>query len=144
MIHPRFFDMVSACRARHIKVSLISNGSLLGRDNVARLMELGVESIHVSLESADPSEFQAIRVGEWKLLLNRKAAARQNKVNSPEVNRRAAELAKGTGPVLFHLAKDPQELTDLSAKYPQKVKQMRALAEKRLADVKSKVIPLTK
>ncbi len=64
LMHPRFFDMVSACRARGVKVSLISNGSLLGPQTVDRLVEEGVESLHVSLESADPEEFQAIRGGK--------------------------------------------------------------------------------
>ena len=65
LFHPRFFDMVSACRARDIKVSLISNGSLLGPAQVDHLIEQGVESIHISLESADPEEFRSIRGGKF-------------------------------------------------------------------------------
>lgn len=64
LMHPRFFDMVTACASRGIKVSLISNGSMLGLENVDRLIETGVSSLHVSLESADPEEFQAIRGGK--------------------------------------------------------------------------------
>ena len=52
LMHPRFFDMVAACRARGIKVSLISNGSMLSESAIDRLIEGGVDSIHVSLESA--------------------------------------------------------------------------------------------
>jgi len=72
--------------------------------------------------------FQAIRVGDWKLFLDR----------------RGANLKKGggKGPVLFNLADDADELTDLSAKFPDKVKAMRDLAEKRLSDIHNSIIPL--
>jgi len=64
LMHPRFFDMVSACRARGIRVSLISNGSMFTREKVDRLIGDAVESIHVSLESSDEDEFQTIRGGK--------------------------------------------------------------------------------
>src|SRR5258705_4577422 len=70
LIHHRFFDMVAACRARGIKVSLISNGSMLGRTQVDRLIEQAVESIHISLESADAAEFQAIRGGKFSKVVD--------------------------------------------------------------------------
>ena len=69
--------------------------------------------------------FQAIRVGDWKLFPDRKAAQ-----------------LTGTGPALFHLADDVAESTDLSKEHPEKVKSMQALAEKRLADIQASVIPL--
>jgi len=87
-------------------------------------------------------QFQAIRVDDWKLFLNRKEAAKPDKRNSPEVNEKLAALSKGEGPILFNLAEDIAETTDLSAKYPEKVKAMQALAEKRLAEIKSTVIPI--
>jgi arylsulfatase A-like enzyme len=87
-------------------------------------------------------QFHAIRVGDWKLFLNRQAAARQNKRNSAETNRRLAALGRGKGPVLFNLAEEPNETTDLSARYPERAKEMQALAEKRLADIKGNVVPL--
>jgi len=71
--------------------------------------------------------FQAIRVGDWKLFLNRRGAKLKT---------------KGTGPVLFNLANEVDEKTDLSAKHPEKVKAMQTLAEKRLAEISANVIPL--
>ena len=65
LLHHRFFDMVAACRARGMKVSLISNGSMLAEIHVDRLIQHQVESIHISLESADAAEFQAIRGGKF-------------------------------------------------------------------------------
>ena len=71
--------------------------------------------------------FHAIRVGDWKLFPNGKDA----------------KLPKGkAGPALFNLADEPNEMTDLSAKYPEKVKEMQEVAKKRLADIKEGIIPL--
>lgn len=66
LLHPRFFDMVASARARGIRVSLITNGSLLSAERVERLLDAGVGSIHVSIESADPTRFQAIRGGKFQ------------------------------------------------------------------------------
>jgi arylsulfatase A len=71
--------------------------------------------------------FQAIRVGDWKLFLNRKGA----KLGG-----------KGSGPALFNLADDIEEQTDLSDKYPDRVKAMKELAERKLAEINTNVIPL--
>lgn len=65
LLHPRFFDMVAACRARGILVSLISNGSLLSDEMIDRLLAADLRSIHISLESADPARFQQIRGGKF-------------------------------------------------------------------------------
>ena len=43
---------------------------------------------------------------------------------------------------LFNLAEEPNEMTDLSAEYPERVKEMQALAEKRLAEIESNTVPL--
>ena len=73
--------------------------------------------------------FQAIRVGNWKLF----------------PNRRHAQLGgRNSGPALFNLAEDLDEKTDLSAKFPDRVKAMQDLAKKRLDDIKSSIIPLGK
>jgi MoaA/NifB/PqqE/SkfB family radical SAM enzyme len=65
LMHPRFFDMVAACRARGIRVSLITNGSMFTREKVDRLIEEAVGSVHISLESPDEDEFRAIRGGKF-------------------------------------------------------------------------------
>jgi MoaA/NifB/PqqE/SkfB family radical SAM enzyme len=66
LLHPRFFDMLASCRARGIRVSLITNGSLLSPERVERLLDAGVGSIHVSIESANPARFEAIRGGKFR------------------------------------------------------------------------------
>ena len=70
LLHPRFFDMVSACRERGIRVSIITNGSLLSKDVVERLISAGIESIHVSLETTDPTDFKAIRGGKFEKVVS--------------------------------------------------------------------------
>ncbi|WP_434427088.1 radical SAM/SPASM domain-containing protein [Nannocystis pusilla] len=70
LMHARFFDLVSACRARGLRVSLITNGSLLGLETVEQLIHHGVESIHVSLESADADEFRVIRGGKLSKVID--------------------------------------------------------------------------
>ena len=69
---------------------------------------------------------QAIRVGDWKLYLDKvKEIQGSNK-----------------GPVLIHLAKDPAEQDNLSEQHPDKVKEMKTLAEKLLKEIEENSIPL--
>jgi arylsulfatase A-like enzyme len=69
---------------------------------------------------------QAIRVGDWKLYLDKvKEIQGSNK-----------------GPILIHLAKDPTEQTNLSEQNPEKVKEMKVLAEKLLKEIEENSIPL--
>lgn len=65
LLHARFFDMVAACVARGIRVSIITNGSLLNEERIGRLLSAGLHSIHVSMESSDPAQFEAIRGGKF-------------------------------------------------------------------------------
>ncbi|MEK6237443.1 MAG: sulfatase-like hydrolase/transferase, partial [Planctomycetales bacterium] len=73
--------------------------------------------------------FHAIRVGDWKLFPQGKDAKLPDKSGAGE-------------PVLFNLSKDLAETKNLAAEHPEKVREMRELAEKRLADVNRDVIPL--
>jgi hypothetical protein len=76
--------------------------------------------------------------------LSRPGAARPNAKDSPETVALLGEMRKGKGPVLFNLADDVGELKDLSAKFPEKVEELRALAEQRLAEITRNVIPLVR
>ncbi|MFP6665768.1 MAG: sulfatase-like hydrolase/transferase [Pirellulales bacterium] len=71
--------------------------------------------------------FQAIRVGGWKLFLDRKNAQLPG---------------EGKGPALFNLADEADELTDLSSRFPDRVRAMQELARKRLAEISERTIPL--
>jgi MoaA/NifB/PqqE/SkfB family radical SAM enzyme len=69
LLHPRFHDMVAWLRQRSIKVSFISNGSLLSERHIASLLEAGVEKISVSIESPDPDDFRRIRGGKLEKVI---------------------------------------------------------------------------
>lgn len=69
LLHPRFFDMLALARSRGVKVSFISNGSLLGPAAIEEILKGGVEKVSVSLESADPATFQQIRGGKLEKVL---------------------------------------------------------------------------
>jgi arylsulfatase A-like enzyme len=71
--------------------------------------------------------FHAIQAGHWKLFLNPVGT------ELPSENK---------GPALFNLADDVVEMTDVSAKYPEKVRELEALAKKRIDDINQRIIPL--
>lgn len=66
LLHPDFFAMVDYLRARFplVKISTITNGSLLSDDIIAQLFKARINSVMVSLESADDQIFQKIRGGK--------------------------------------------------------------------------------
>jgi MoaA/NifB/PqqE/SkfB family radical SAM enzyme len=64
LMHPGFFDMVAQARHRGIPVSLVTNGSHFTPHNIALILEGGIEKVSISLESADPQTFRAIRGGK--------------------------------------------------------------------------------
>jgi MoaA/NifB/PqqE/SkfB family radical SAM enzyme len=63
LLHAGFFEMAQSARDRGIAVSAITNGSLFNRRNIPRILESGICSLLVSIESPDPDEFRAIRGG---------------------------------------------------------------------------------
>ena len=69
--------------------------------------------------------FQAIRMGAWKLFLNR----------------RDAELS-GEGPALFKVKDDIKERNDLSKLFPAIVTKMKGVASQRLESIQKRSIPL--
>ena len=69
--------------------------------------------------------FQAIRMGAWKLFLNRKDA----------------ELS-GEGPALFKVKDDIKERNDMSQLFPAIVKKMTGVANQRLESIQTRSIPL--
>ncbi|MFO0620277.1 MAG: radical SAM protein [Polyangia bacterium] len=69
LLHPRFFDMVKALRERNIKVSIITNGSLISEAHAAQLVALGIEKVSVSMESAESETFRQIRGGKLEKVI---------------------------------------------------------------------------
>ena len=69
---------------------------------------------------------QAIRVGDWKLYLDKVKEI-------PGTNK---------GPVLIDLSKDPGEEKDLASEHPEKVKELKELASKLLSEIEENSISL--
>lgn len=69
LMHPRFFDMIARAQQRGVKVSFITNGSLLTPDAIDRILAGGVEKVSVSMESADAETFREIRGGKLEKVL---------------------------------------------------------------------------
>jgi len=66
MVHPQFFDMVEYVCSRGAELKIETNGHFLTPENCARLKELGVKAVQVSLDGATRSTFNRMRVrGEF-------------------------------------------------------------------------------
>lgn len=58
------FDRIGYAKQKGIRhVKIFSNGSLLNKDNAARLLDSGLDEIKVSIDGADRQEYESIRVG---------------------------------------------------------------------------------
>ena len=66
LLHKNFFAMAKLATDRGIKVSTISNGSLFTSSRIKQIIDCGIQSVMVSIESRDESEFQQIRGGSLK------------------------------------------------------------------------------
>ena len=66
MVHPDFFAMVDYVCSRGSQLKVETNGHYLTPDNCARLRDLGVKAVQVSLDGATRGTFNRIRVlGEF-------------------------------------------------------------------------------
>lgn len=54
LLHPRFCEIIGAVTAGRMVPSFTTNGSLLTRDMISRLVESGVGSVGVSIDTPDP------------------------------------------------------------------------------------------
>jgi len=64
LLNKNFVQMLELARERNIRVSLITNGSLLTTEMIDAILRLEVMSIHCSMESAEPRMFREIRGGK--------------------------------------------------------------------------------
>ena len=62
MLHPQFFAMVERVCSRGGQLKIETNGHYLSADNCARMKELGVKAVQVSLDGASASTFNRMRV----------------------------------------------------------------------------------
>ena len=86
MLHPHFFEMVGRVTSRGSQLKIETNGHYLTPESCARLADLGVKAVQVSLDGASSATFGRMRVrGEFDRTLdgirNLKAAGVPIEVN---------------------------------------------------------------
>jgi MoaA/NifB/PqqE/SkfB family radical SAM enzyme len=62
LAHPDCLDWIAETKARGIKVSLITNGTLLTEEAAARLIDLQLDMLWVSLDGASPQSYLDVRL----------------------------------------------------------------------------------
>jgi MoaA/NifB/PqqE/SkfB family radical SAM enzyme len=71
MLHPHFFAMVERACERGAQLKIETNAHYLDRANAARLKELGVKAVQVSLDGASTATFGRMRVrGQFDRVLD--------------------------------------------------------------------------
>ena len=75
LLAPDFFPMLEYLKARGIRAGFNTNGTLLTRDRAERLVELGVDWLHVSVDGASAETYEAIRHRSSFELVRRNVAA---------------------------------------------------------------------
>jgi MoaA/NifB/PqqE/SkfB family radical SAM enzyme len=71
MLHPHFFEMVERACSRGAQLKIETNAHYLDPANAARLKELGVKAVQVSLDGASTATFGRMRVrGEFDKVLD--------------------------------------------------------------------------
>ena len=63
LIHPDIFRMIKEIKKRSWRAELITNGTLLNKDTVEKLIEAGLDLIWVSLDGAKPESYKDVRLG---------------------------------------------------------------------------------
>jgi arylsulfatase A-like enzyme len=100
-----------------------------GRD-VWPMLTQGARSPHESILLVQSRERAAVRVGDWKLLLNASESIEDSAPEAPARKGRAKSGASG----LYNLTTDLGEKNDLSAQEPERVKAMQATVRAYLRD----------
>lgn len=63
MSHPHIFEMIKMVKDLGLKAEMISNGSLLTKEAAAKLVELGLDKLFISMDGPDEEVFNDIRKG---------------------------------------------------------------------------------
>ena len=63
LMHADYFEMARIARQRGIKISTITNGSMFSPERIERILDSGIDTLFVSIESPRPEDFKEIRGG---------------------------------------------------------------------------------
>ena len=71
MVHPLFFEMVEFITDGGVQLKVETNGHFLSPENCARLAELGVKAVQVSMDGASRDTFNRMRIrGDFDLAVD--------------------------------------------------------------------------
>ena len=105
-----------------------------GRDVWPMLTE-GAKSPHEAILCVQSPQRAAVRMGDWKLIVNAAAKASEAAATpAPARRKRRQQATMGDGVELYNLATDIGETTNLADKEPQRVSSMRATLAALLKD----------
>ncbi|HOE96144.1 MAG TPA: radical SAM protein [Candidatus Sumerlaeota bacterium] len=62
-LHPRFFEFVEACKARRISVATSTHGMSLTPEVRERLVAVGLDDLHISMDGTTRAVFERLRAG---------------------------------------------------------------------------------
>jgi MoaA/NifB/PqqE/SkfB family radical SAM enzyme len=63
LLHPDYFEMARLARERGIKISTITNGSMFSAERIEKILDSGIDTLFVSIESPRAEDFKDIRGG---------------------------------------------------------------------------------
>lgn len=63
LLHPKFFELVQYAVSHGVRVTTSSNLTVLSDGMAERCVESGLDTVHVSIDAADPRVYGRIRVG---------------------------------------------------------------------------------
>ena len=97
MLHPHFFAMVEYVCARGSQLKVETNGHYLTPENCARLRDLGVKAVQVSLDGASRPTFNRIRVlGEFdRVRRGHPSPARRRRADRDQLLAHAVQHPRG-------------------------------------------------
>jgi MoaA/NifB/PqqE/SkfB family radical SAM enzyme len=63
ILHPDYFEIVNYAKLKGLRVVIFTNGSLMNKELVEKLINIGVEKICFSIDSSNKEQYERIREG---------------------------------------------------------------------------------
>jgi radical SAM protein with 4Fe4S-binding SPASM domain len=63
LLHKDLFRMIRYVKGKKMSSLIVTNGTLLNEQNIDNILDSGLDTIHVSIDSSDPEIYESIRVG---------------------------------------------------------------------------------
>jgi len=63
LLNPDLFEMIEFAKKRQLKVQFNTNGTLLHKTNITKILSSNVDQVCISVDTSDPERFETVRVG---------------------------------------------------------------------------------